>query len=150
MDHVHIEEQIRPFKAKDLWHLLMTLREEKIARVLKIVECVYFCYRFLTINIMVVLMKNQKLNHGIYFLQRCLSVLFVIFLDATGCATDCRAYVAEMSQPQHAFHIGPEDYSFSKLTLRLDMVDQCFHYILCFINGIDSQRASVKANLPGV
>jgi len=38
MDHVHIEEQIRPFKAKDLWHLLMTLREEKIARVLKIVE----------------------------------------------------------------------------------------------------------------
>ena len=79
MDHVHIEEQIRPFKAKDLWHLLMTLREEKIARVLKIVECVYFCYRFLTINIMVVLMKNQKLNHGIYFLQRCLSVLFVIF-----------------------------------------------------------------------
>lgn len=84
---------------------------------------------------------------------------FVIFLDATGCATDSRAYVSEMwlssfclsrSMPSTLAPKTTVSACFSKLTLRLDMVDQCFHYILCFINGIDSQRASVKANLPGV
>lgn len=94
--------------------------------------------------------EKPKAEPWYLFLATLFIRIICYFLDATGCATDCRAYVAEMSQPQHAFHIGPEDYSFSKLTLRLDMVDQCFHYILCFINGIDSQRASVKANLPGV